>query len=143
MYKRQVITQPDIENLLRAKAAIFAGVNILTGSLNIEFSDIDRIYLAGGFGNYLDKENAIVLGLIPDIEREKIQFVGNTSILGAKMALLSKDALDVTYQIAKKITYYDLITHPGYMDEFMSAKFLPHTDMRKFPSVQKKLKEAI
>ena len=138
-----VITQPDIENLLRAKAAIFAGVNILTGSLNIEFSDIDRIYLAGGFGNYLDKENAIVLGLIPDIEREKIQFVGNTSILGAKMALLSKDALDVTYQIAKKITYYDLITHPGYMDEFMSAKFLPHTDMRKFPSVQKKLKEAI
>jgi len=138
-----VITQPDIENLLRAKAAIFAGVNILTGSLNIEFSDIDRIYLAGGFGNYLDKENAIVLGLIPDIEREKIQFVGNTSILGAKMALLSKDALDVTYQIAKKITYYDLITHPGYMDEFMSAKFLPHTDMKKFPSVQRKLKEAI
>jgi len=138
-----VITQPDIENLLRAKAAIFAGVNILTRSLNIEFSDIDRIYLAGGFGNYLDKENAIVLGLIPDIERKKIQFVGNTSILGAKMALLSKDALDVTYQIAKKITYYDLITHPGYMDEFMSAKFLPHTDIGKFPSVQRKLKEAI
>jgi uncharacterized 2Fe-2S/4Fe-4S cluster protein (DUF4445 family) len=136
-----VTTQPDIENLLRAKAAIFAGVNILTKSLNIEFSDISRIYIAGGFGNYLDKENAIMLGLIPDIDREKIQFVGNTSILGAKMALLSRDALDTTYQIAKKITYYDLITHPGYMDEFMSAKFLPHTDMRKFPSVERRAKE--
>jgi len=132
-----VITQSDIENLLRAKAAIFAGVNILTKSLNMDFSDIERVYIAGGFGNYLDKENAILLGLIPDIEREKIQFVGNTSILGAKMALLSQDAFDTCYQIVKGITYYDLITYSGYMDEFMSAKFLPHTDVSKFPSIYK------
>jgi len=135
-----VITQPDIENLLRAKAAIFAGINILTKSLNISFSDIRRVYIAGGFGNYLDKENAIILGLIPDIEREKIQFVGNTSILGAKMALFSRDALETCYDIAKRITYYDLITYPGYMDEFMSAKFLPHTEINKFPSVKEKIK---
>ncbi len=135
-----VITQPDIENLLRAKAAIFAGVDILTKSLSIDFSDIKRIYIAGGFGNYLDKENAILLGLIPDIERDKIQFVGNTSILGAKMALLSQDAFNTCYQIAKKITYYDLITYPGYMDEFMSAKFLPHTDVSRFPSVIENIK---
>jgi len=132
-----VITQPDIENLLRAKAAIFAGVNILTKSLNVNFSDIQRVYIAGGFGNYLDKKNAIILGLIPDIEKEKIQFVGNTSIMGAKMALLSQEAFDTCYQIARKITYYDLITYPGYIDEFMSAKFLPYTDVSKFPSIYK------
>ncbi|HDN84283.1 MAG TPA: DUF4445 domain-containing protein [Candidatus Aerophobetes bacterium] len=138
-----VITQADIENVLRAKAAIFAGINVLAKILNLKFSDIKRIYLAGGFGNYLDKENAIILGLIPDIERERIQFVGNTSILGAKMALLSKDALDTAYHISKNITYYDLITYPGYMDEFMSAKFLPHTDTSMFPSLAKILKEVI
>ena len=136
-----VITQADIENVLRAKAAIFAGINVLAKILNLKFSDIKRIYLAGGFGNYLDKENAIILGLIPDIERERIQFVGNTSILGAKMALLSKDALDTAYHISKNITYYDLITYPGYMDEFMSAKFLPHTDVSKFPTVMEKMKK--
>jgi len=138
-----VITQADIENVLRAKAAIFAGINVLAKILNLKFSDIKRIYLAGGFGNYLDKENAIILGLIPDIERERIQFVGNTSILGAKMALLSKDALDTAYHISKNITYYDLITYPGYMDEFMSAKFLPHTDTSMFPSLAKILKEVV
>lgn len=136
-----VLTQADIDNLLRAKAAIFAAINILCKSLNIDFSEISKIYLAGGFGNYLDKENAVIIGLIPDIERKKIQFVGNTSILGAKMALFSKDAFDLCYQIAKRITYYDLITHSGYMDEFMSAKFLPHTDIGKFLSVEKKIKE--
>lgn len=138
-----VITQADIENILRAKAAIFAGINVLIKILNLKFSDIERVYLAGGFGNYLDKENAIILGLIPDIQRERIQFVGNTSILGAKMALLSKDALDTAYHISKNITYYDLITYPGYMDEFMSAKFLPHTDLSMFPSLEKILKEVV
>ncbi len=132
-----VITQADIENLLRAKAAIFAGMNAIVKTLHIKFSDIKRIYLAGGFGNYLDKENAIILGLIPDVDRNNVQFVGNTSILGAKMALLSKNALDTAYKISRNITYYDLITYPDYMDEFMSAKFLPHTDLTKFPSVLK------
>jgi len=134
-----VITQADIENLLRAKAAIFAGISALTKMLSIKFSDIKRIYLAGGFGNYLDKENAMTLGLIPDVQRERVYFVGNTSILGAKMALLSKDALDTAYKISKNITYYDLITYPDYMNEFMSAKFLPHTDVSKFPTIMKNI----
>jgi len=138
-----VITQADIENLLRAKAAIFAGMNAIVNTLHIKFSDIKRIYLAGGFGNYLDKENAIILGLIPDVDRDNVQFVGNTSILGAKMALLSKNALDTAYKISRNITYYDLITYPDYMDEFMSAKFLPHTDLTKFPSVLKMIKRVV
>ncbi|RKX95487.1 MAG: ferredoxin, partial [Spirochaetes bacterium] len=69
--------------------------------------------------------------------RDLVEFVGNTSIIGAKMAMLSKGALDTAYTISKNITYYDLITYPNYMDEFMSAKFLPHTDITKFPSIQK------
>lgn len=131
--KNLVITQPDIDNLIRAKAAIFAAINILIGSLNLEFEDIGKIYLAGGFGNYLDREKALTIGLIPDLSLEKIQFVGNTSVMGAKMALFSGEALEVCYEISRKVTYYDLITHPNYMDEFMSAKFLPHTDLDKFP----------
>jgi len=135
-----VLTRPDIENLIRAKAAIFAGASILTKSMGLEFDDIDRVYLAGGFGSYLNKEKALIIGLIPDVAPEKVQFVGNTSIAGAKMALLSREALDKTYKIAHQTTYYDLITHPGYMDEFMSAKFIPHTDLSKFPSLVKRLK---
>ncbi len=138
-----VIAQAGIESLIRAKAAIFAGINALTKMLSIDFSDIKRIYLAGGFGNFLDKENAITIGLIPDVQRERVQFVGNTSILGAKMALLSKDALDAAYKISKNITYYDLITYPYYMDEFMAAKFLPHTNGSKFPTIMKRIKRAV
>jgi len=128
-----VITQPDIDNLMRAKAAIFAAINILMGFLNLEFEDVGKIYLAGGFGNYLDREKALTIGLIPDLSLEKVQFVGNTSLTGAKMALFSREVLGACYEISRKITYYDLITHPNYMNEFMSAKFLPHTDLDKFP----------
>lgn len=134
-----VLTRADIENLIRAKAAIFAGADILVKSMDLELEEIEQLYLAGGFGNYLDKEKALVLGLIPDISPDKVQFVGNTSIMGAKMALLSREALERSYEITKKITYYDLITNPGYMDEFISAKFIPHTDLAKFPSLAKKL----
>ncbi len=134
-----VLTRADIENLIRAKAAIFAGADILVKSMDLELEEIEQLYLAGGFGNYLNKEKALVLGLIPDISPDKVQFVGNTSIMGAKMALLSREALERSYEITKKITYYDLITNPGYMDEFISAKFIPHTDLAKFPSLAKKL----
>jgi len=137
--KEIVITQPDIENLLRAKAAIYAGAKILLQSMDLEFSDIEQVLIAGGFGNYLDREKAIMLGLIPDIPLERIRFVGNTSIIGAKMALLSEEAYERAHEIAKDVTYYDLITYPYYYDEFISAKFLPHTDLGRFPTVAEKL----
>jgi len=134
-----VLTQRDIENLLRAKAAIYAGAKILLQSMDLEFSDIEQLLIAGGFGNYLDREKAIILGLIPDIPLERIRFVGNTAIIGAKMALLSEEAYERAHEIAKDVTYYDLITYPYYYDEFVSAKFLPHTDLEEFPTVAKKL----
>jgi len=138
-----VLTEPDIENLIRAKAAIFSGAHILAHSMNLEFDDIDLIYLAGGFGSYLNKEKAVMIGLIPDVSPEKIQFVGNASVTGAKMALLSQEALEMAQKISKSVTYYDLITYPHYMDEFLSAKFIPHTDLTKFPSLAEKIKETV
>ena len=130
-----VVTQPDIENVLRAKAAIYAGAKILLESTHHRFEDIEQLFIAGGFGNYLDREKAILLGLVPDIPLERIRFVGNTSLIGAKMALLSSEAYEQCFEIAKSTTYYDLITYPNYYEEFMSAKFLPHTDFNLFPTV--------
>jgi len=124
---------------LRAKAAIFAGAKILLKSMGLEFKDIEQLLIAGGFGNYLDREKAIMIGLIPDIPLERIRFVGNTSIIGAKMALLSEEAYARAHEISRSVTYYDLITYPYYYDEFISAKFLPHTDLGLFPTVAKRL----
>lgn len=129
-----VITQADIENVLRAKAAIYAGSKILLESTQHTFDDIERLLIAGGFGSYLDIEKAVMLGMIPDLPIDRIHYVGNTSLLGAKMALLSEEALQRSHKIARSATYFDLITVPYYYEEFMSAKFLPHTDLNLFPS---------
>jgi len=138
-----VITQPDIENLLRAKAAIYAGANILVKSLGLEFGDFERILIAGGFGSYLDRRKTQILGLIPDIPLERIQFVGNTAIIGAKMALLSRGALDTCHRIAESVTYIDLISYPNYYDEFIAAMFLPHTDLERFPTITQELSQEV
>lgn len=137
-----VITQGDIENLLRAKAAIYAGAKILVASMGLELGDVQRLLVAGGFGNYLDREKAILLGLIPDLPLDRIRFVGNTSILGAKLALGSADALEEAREIARRVTYFDLIAYPQYYEEFMSAKFIPHTDLGQFPGVSRALEGA-
>ena len=131
-----VITQPDIENLLRAKAAIFSGAKVLLDMIQKDFTEVEQFLIAGGFGNYLDRAKAITLGMIPDLPLERIRYVGNTSLIGAKMALLSTDALSAGEAIARSTTYYDLITYPDYYEEFMSAKFLPHTDVSLFPTVR-------
>ncbi len=137
-----VITQGDIENLLRAKAAIYAGARILVSSAGLRLRDVDQLLVAGGFGNYLDQGKAVLLGLIPDLPLERIRFVGNTSLLGAKLALMSAQALDECHAIAQRVTYLDLIAYPHYYEEFMSAKFIPHTDLGQFPSVNQALEGA-
>jgi len=129
-----VIAQPDIENLLRAKAAIYSGAKVLLEAMHLSFSDVQQLLIAGGFGNYLDRAKAMTLGMIPDIPLERIRFVGNTSLIGAKMAMLSTDAFEASSTIAHGTTYYDLITYPQYYEEFMSAKFIPHTHMDLFPT---------
>ena len=132
-----VITQADINNLVRSKAGVFAAIRTLCEATQTKPEDLDAIYLAGGFGNFLNIQQAVTIGMLPDVPLEKIQFVGNTSIAGAKTVLLSRKALDAAEKIAKSMTYFDLMSHPGYMDEFIKAGFLPHTDLSLFPSVKK------
>ncbi|MFH1678042.1 MAG: ASKHA domain-containing protein [Candidatus Omnitrophota bacterium] len=131
-----VITEADIENLKRAKAAIFAAASILVRQMNLSFADIGKIFVAGGFGTYIDIENAITIGILPDIDRKKFIFVGNSSLAGAREALLSYDAMKKIEDIAKKITYFELSVESAYMDEYMSAMFFPHTEKTRFPSVK-------
>ena len=131
-----VITQPDINNLVRSKAGVFAAIRVLMESTQTSPKDLEAIYLAGGFGNFLNVKEAVTIGMLPDVPPEKIRFVGNTSIAGAKTVLLSRKALKTAEKIAESMTYFDLMSHPGYMDEFIRASFLPHTDLSLFPSVK-------
>ena len=135
-YQEIVITQADINNLIRSKAGIFAAIRVLMDSTQTKPEDLDAIYLAGGFGNFLNTKQAVTIGMLPDVPLEKIQFVGNTAIAGAKTVLLSREALETSEKIAKSMTYFDLMSHPGYMDEFIRANFLPHTDLSLFPTVK-------
>jgi len=130
-----VLTQPDIDNLIRSKAGVYAAIAILMESVEVSPADLDAIYLAGGFGNYLDVGKAVTIGMLPDVPPDRIVFVGNTSVTGAKMCLLSVEALRTVEEIASQMTYFDLLTNARYMDEFVKANFLPHTDLERFRSV--------
>lgn len=132
-----VVTQPDIDNLVRSKAGVFAAIRVLMESTQTKTEDLEGVYLAGGFGNFLNVRHAVTIGMLPDVPLEKIHFVGNTSIAGAKTVLLSREALKAAEKIAQSMTYFDLMSHLGYMDEFIRACFLPHTDLSLFQSVQK------
>lgn len=131
-----VITQPDINNLVRSKAAVYAGASVLIKSMDLGFGDLEQVFIAGGFGNYLDLRGAISIGLLPDIPLDKIKFIGNSSLTGAKVSLLSRAALEEVEKIAQKMTYIDLSSNNQFMDEYSSALFLPHTNVELFPSVQ-------
>lgn len=135
-----VITQADIQNLIRSKAAIYSAIATLIESMGMDINTIEQLYLAGGFGNYLDIRSAITIGMLPDILESKVQFVGNTSVIGAKLSLFFEDAYEVAKTIASRMTYFDLMSNNKYMEEYISANFLPHTDIEKFPSVAEELK---
>jgi uncharacterized 2Fe-2S/4Fe-4S cluster protein (DUF4445 family) len=130
-----VITQADIDNLIRSKAGVFAAIKVLMEATQTTPDDLEAVYLAGGFGNFLNIQQAVNIGMLPDVPLEKMRFVGNTSIAGAKTVLLSRQALETAEKIAEGMTYFDLMSHPGYMDEFTRANFLPHTDLSLFPTV--------
>jgi uncharacterized 2Fe-2S/4Fe-4S cluster protein (DUF4445 family) len=134
-----VITQADITHLIRSKAAIYAAISTLLDSMSMGVDTIKHVYLAGGFGNYLDAKSAITIGMLPDMPVSNVKFVGNTCIAGAKLSLLSKEAFLTAQQIASKMTYFDLMSNTKFMDKFMSANFLPHTNLDEFPSVYEEL----
>lgn len=145
IYEKQdrsiVLTEVDIENILRAKAAIYAGISLLIKEVGLDLDIIEKIYIAGGFGNYLNIEKAIILGMLPDIPRERFIFIGNASITGAYLCLLSRDLRRLAGEIASKMTYVELSVSRRFMDEYMSALFLPHTNIDLFPSVKEKIQK--
>jgi uncharacterized 2Fe-2S/4Fe-4S cluster protein (DUF4445 family) len=128
------IRETDLDNLIRTKAAIFAGIMTLLKGVGLEPGQIERVVIAGGFGLYLNILSAIRIGLLPDLPRERFEYIGNGSLRGAGLALLSRQAREELGEIASRVTYFELSTWPGYMDEFMAALFLPHTDRNLFPS---------
>ena len=131
-----VITEDDIENLKRSKGAIYSAIVSLLNKVEKSLGDIKKIYIAGGFGNYLNIENAVFIGLLPDADRSRYEFIGNSSLAGARMSLLSRDAFMKAHEIYKNITYVDLSSEPNYMDEYVASLFFPHTDLGRFPSVR-------
>jgi uncharacterized 2Fe-2S/4Fe-4S cluster protein (DUF4445 family) len=130
-----VITHVDIDNLLRAKAAIFAGFVVLAESVGMTIENIEQVLIGGSFGQYINVEKAIQIGLLPDLKWENFHFLGNTSVLGAYYSLLSAEFRGRIEEIAKQMTYIELSADNKFFDAFMSALFLPHTDLALFPTI--------
>ncbi len=134
-HKDVVINEVDIDNFIRAKGAIFSAICTMIRSLDFDVSMIENVYVAGGIGSGINMKNAVTIGMFPDIEIEKFHYIGNSSLTGAYNMVLSRQAEEKVYDLAHNMTYMELSTDPGYMDEFVAACFLPHTDTSLFPSV--------
>ncbi len=130
-----VFTEADMENLIRAKGAMFAGYLTLLESVGMGLEDLERVILAGNFGSYLDLDQAITIGLLPDIPRDRFFFAGNSSLMGARASALSWIVSGELDDVAQMMTHFDLSNNPSFMDHYVSALFLPHTDSSLFPSV--------
>ena len=128
------ITEVDIDSFIRAKAAIFSAINIMLSSLDMDVSVLSHVYVAGGIGSGINMENAVRIGMLPDIDRELFEYLGNTSLSGAYAMARSDCAVDKVDELASNMTYMELSTNPRYMDEFVAACFLPHTSRELFPS---------
>jgi uncharacterized 2Fe-2S/4Fe-4S cluster protein (DUF4445 family) len=130
-----VLTQNDIANLERAKGAVYAAAKVLLRSLKLAPADLDEVMVAGAFGEHLDVENCVFIGLLPDLPRERLRFVGNTSAAGAVLCALDRGAYARAARLARAVTYFELSTEAAFMPEFTSACFFPHTHIEEFPSV--------
>jgi uncharacterized 2Fe-2S/4Fe-4S cluster protein (DUF4445 family) len=134
------VNEDDLAIFIRSKGAIYTAAEALLNSVGSSFPDVKRVYISGGFGNYVDVGNALAVGLLPDLPLDRFHFIGNGSLNGARLCLASREALAVTEAIAARMTYFDLSTDPRFMGDFTSSLFLPHTDLEKFPSVARMLK---
>jgi len=130
-----VITESDIDNLIKSKGAVFAAIKSLIDYIGLGFDVIDTLYVAGGFGSFLNIPKAVAIGLLPDIPLEKIKFIGNSSLTGARSCLLSENAFETCLNISRSMTNIELSTYQPFTNEYIAALFLPHTDGKLFPSV--------
>jgi uncharacterized 2Fe-2S/4Fe-4S cluster protein (DUF4445 family) len=134
------LSEVDIDNLMRAKGAMFAGYVTLLDSVGLKLQDVEQVILAGAFGSFINIENAIAIGLMPDLPRERFQFVGNGSLAGATLLAFSRDLLEEERRVADMMTNFELSETPGYMDQYIAALFLPHTQEDYFPTITERLR---
>jgi len=131
------ISEDDIHNAILTKGAIYSAATSLIKGLGVTMNDIANIYIAGGFGNFINAESAIAIGMLPDVPRERFVYLGNASLAGAKQALLSSSVRSRISDVFKRTTYVDLGSDPTFSDEYMSSLFIPHTDASRFPTYMK------
>jgi uncharacterized 2Fe-2S/4Fe-4S cluster protein (DUF4445 family) len=131
-----VLTEVDVSSLINTKGAVYAGLAVMLSALAIDSGDIENVFIGGGFGQHINVEKAILIGLLPDLPWDRFRFLGNTSALGASRVLASRRARREAEQIAAGVTYLELIADNSFMNEFTSTLFLPHTDLDAFPSVK-------
>ena len=128
------INEVDIDNFIRAKGAIFSAIDTLLQSVDMTVDCIDKVYVAGGIGSGINMKNAVNIGMLPDVELEKFQYIGNSSLTGAYAMVISDQAIEKCAEVGANMTYLELSTYPGYMDSFVAACFIPHTDATLFPN---------
>ena len=133
------INEVDIDNFIRAKGAIFSAIDIMLQAVDMTPDMIDKVYVAGGIGSGINMKNSVNIGMLPDVELEKYHYIGNSSLTGAYAMVMSDQAIEKCTQVGTNMTYLELSTHPGYMDAFVAACFLPHTDARLFPNSKQEM----
>ena len=136
-----VFTEADIDNLIRSKGAIYAGFKVLLREAGLDFSRVDRVWIAGGFGQFLDIDKAVQIGMLPDIDRDRFRYLGNSAVAGTYLALLSESAREEARRISESMTYLDFSSNSLFMSEYTSALFLPHTNLDEFPRVRDRLRQ--
>ena len=136
------ITEPDIDNLIRAKGAMYSAAHTLLEEIGLTINDIEQIILAGGFGNYVDLESAMIIGLLPETETDRIIYLGNGSLLGCRMNCLTNSLRRDVAKVVNMMTNFELAETNSYMDHYMGSLFLPHTELHYFPKVKERLEKA-
>lgn len=135
-----VLTEIDIDNLIRAKGAMYAGYQTLLMNVDLTFDRLGKVVIAGTFGSHLDIEDAVTIGLLPDIDRDKFYFVGNGSLLGARLSSMSTELIQAGRRVSRLVTNIELSENADFMENYTAALFLPHTDVCLFPSVARRLR---
>jgi uncharacterized 2Fe-2S/4Fe-4S cluster protein (DUF4445 family) len=138
-----VIRQSDLDRLLRSKAAMHAILTTVVNTVGIGFEDISTFWIAGTFGSYIDPESAVTIGMLPDLPRDRYRSIGNTSLEGAALALVSRSSLEWLRKIHERVTYMELNVNQQFMELFSAARFLPHTDSSLFPSITRDSKSPV
>jgi uncharacterized 2Fe-2S/4Fe-4S cluster protein (DUF4445 family) len=137
-----VLTQKDVRELQKAKAAVYTGASILMKRMDIKTEDVERVYLSGAFGNYLDPENMMTVGMLPEFSLNKIVGVGNAAGTGTRMALLSCEERRRAEEISKNVRYQELAADHLFTEEYMKSLNMPHLDLERFPSTVERLKNS-